>query len=183
MAAIKKDNAKTKKLMTGGAVAGGVWAVVDQEADNADSGAAAEAMEAAAGQAEAAGMASEAAAGQAEAAGMAEGEAAGMAEGEAAQMAEGEAAGMAEGEAAGMAEDEATGQAEGLAGDADVEAETPEEPEAPEVDTSCIKDAVVGLLSMYSKASEKIKILFTYVQMMSSFPGEDVPPTSPTAPT
>ena len=177
--------------MTGGAVAGGVWAVVDQEADNADSGAAAEAMEAAAGQAEAAGMASEAAAGQAEAAGMAEaeatgmaeGEAAGMAEGEAAQMAEGEAAQMAEGEAAGMAEDEATGQAEGLAGDADVEAETPEEPEAPEVDTSCIKDAVVGLLSMYSKASEKIKILFTYVQMMSSFPGEDVPPTSPTAPT
>ena len=74
------------------------------------------------------------------------------------------------------AEDEATGQAEGLAGDAEVQADTPnaETPEVPEVDTSCIKDAVMGVVGLYSKASEKIKILFTYVQMMSSFPGESL---------
>ena len=71
---------------------------------------------------------------------------------------------------------EATGQAEGLAGDAEVQADTPnaETPEVPEVDTSCIKDAVMGVVGLYSKASEKIKILFTYVQMMSSFPGESL---------
>jgi hypothetical protein len=74
------------------------------------------------------------------------------------------------------AEDEAIGQAEGLAGDTEVQADTPnaETPEVPEVDISCIKDAVMGVVGLYSKASEKIKILFTYVQMMSSFPGESL---------